>query len=268
MLCFYDSVRASLGIINNYSLIAVRICVSLLKSTMDTTLLEKLPKTQKQWLIFFKKVESIVLEMDKKYSKASIKKLLKKVEGGEVSYFRGRECLSSKPNDDLSYQATYQKDGIKIEDAFRGQDEGDIRDRGHFYNASFDNVMLKYHNSFLNSIVIKENIDGIDLIIMIEKYISPFFEFRIELENMLYRGAYNGQAYDVYKINKNAQPYADPLPGNYLLRCYKKEIVMNQVSLWALETIGKTVESVAAENIVRLLKMGYRPIESVEKDEE
>ena len=58
---------------------------------MYTTLLEKLPKTQKQWLLFFKKVESIVLEMDKKYAKASIKKLLKKVESEEVSYFRGKE---------------------------------------------------------------------------------------------------------------------------------------------------------------------------------
>ena len=235
---------------------------------MDTTLLEKLPKTQKQWLLFFKKAESIVLEMDKKYAKASIKKLLKKVEGGEVSYFRGKEYLSSKPNDDLSYKAIYQNNDIKIEDDFRGQDEGDFRDRGHYYGVSFDNVMLKYHNSFLDSIVIKENIDSIDLIIIIEKYMSPFFEFRIEVDNMLYRGAYNGQTYDVYKINKNAQPYASPLPINYLLRCYKNEIVMNQISLWALEAVGKTAESLAAENIARLLKMGYRPIESVEKDEE
>ena len=103
---------------------------------------------------------------------------------------------------------------------------------------------------------------------MIEKYMSPFFEFRIEVKDMLYRGAYNGQTYDVYKINKNAQPYASPLPSNYLLRCFKKEIVMSQISLWALEAVGKTAESLANENIARLLKMGYRPIESVEKDEE
>ena len=235
---------------------------------MNTNLLEKLPKTQKQWLLFFKKVESVVLEMDKKYAKASIKKLLKKVEGGEVSYFRGKECLSSKPNDDLSYKAIYQKNDIKIEDVFRGQDEGDFRDRGHYYNVSFDNIMLNYHNSFLDSIVIKENIDDIDLIILIKKYMPPFFEFRIEVKDMVYMGGYNGQTYDVYKINKNDQPYASPLPGNYLLRCFKKEIFMSQIELWAVEAVGKTAKSLANENIARLLKMGYRPIESVEKDEE
>ena len=65
MLCFYDSVRPSLGIINNYSLIAIRICVSLLKSTMDTNLLEKLPKTEKEWLHFFKKLEDNVKDVNK-----------------------------------------------------------------------------------------------------------------------------------------------------------------------------------------------------------
>lgn len=267
MLCFYDSVRPSLGIINNYSLIAVRICVSLLKSTMNTNLLEKLPKTEKEWLHFFKKVEALVIDINKKYENSQVKEWLKKVKGGEVSYSRNGKPLSSKPNDKLSYQAVYQNNGVRIEEDFRGEDEGDFRDRGSYRDVIINNVVIKYRLTFIDFINFTEAVDGIDIKISIQKCFGQIFEFRIELENVIYLGVYNGQSYTVSKLIPSDPTCALSKPEETFLKCYTKECKMSEPLVWALEFAGKNVGEHAQENIKRLTRLGYRSIEEVEKDD-
>ena len=263
MICFYDS----LGIINNYSFIAIRICVSLLKSTMNTNLLEKLPKTEKEWLHFFKKVEALVIDINKKYENSQIKEWLKKVKGGEVLYSRNGKPLSSKPKDKLSYQAVYQNNGVRIEEDFRGEDEGDFRDRGSYRDVIINNVVIKYRLTFIDFINFTEAVDGIDIEISIEKCFGPIFEFRIELENAIYLGVYNGQSYTVSKLDPSVPPWAFPKPEETFLKCYTKECEMSEPLVWALEFIGKSAAQLAEENIKQMIKNGYRSIEEIENDE-
>ena len=234
---------------------------------MDTNLLEKLPKTEKEWLHFFKKVDTLVESINKTYGNTSITEWLKKTQGGEVSYFRSGKPLPGKPKDKWSYHAVFQNNGVRIEESFRGKDEGDIRDRGSHRDVFFKNVVIKYRLTFIDYINITEVIDGIDIKISIQKCFGPVFEFRIELENATYLGVYNGQSYTVSKLSPSAPTWAFPKPEETFLKCYTKKCEMNEPLVWALEFMGKSATHLAEENIKKMIKNGYRSIEEIENDE-
>ena len=238
---------------------------------------DKLPKTQKQWLHFILKAQAKINKLYKEYVKNTpIETWMKKVKNVKPKYYSVnvmKRCIGeeipSKPSGQRSFAVVYEKEGLKIQRTCYGMDEGDIRDRGNYYNISVDGITVSFHNYmasrplrhvFFGDLKSTITVNGIEVKSMIDGWSHNQKEFLIENDGQVIIGTINGHSYDVYTSK----------PGMfekrfYLLKCMRRQEHLDEVEKAVREFFSGWGEKYLEKDT---RKDGYRYRDEIEADPE